>query len=113
MRNAVALVLSGVLVVCLCSCGRNQAAAKPNDPAVLAKGLVDSLSKQDFASVVNGFDATMKAGLDEAKLKATWDGLVDQAGAFKKQTGVRVAKEQGLDVVYVTCVFERAARLLA
>ena len=106
MRTIVALALLALLAVSLSSCGKKQAAS--NDPATLAKHFVDMLAKQDFASAVKRFDTIMTGAMDEVKLRQTWAGVLGQAGAFKKQAGVRVGKEQGLDCVYVTCEFERA-----
>ena len=91
----------------------NQAAPTEATPAARdlessANKLVDLLSKEDFAGVVAMFDATMKAALPEATLKQTWASVVQQAGPFKSRGSVRIAKEQGYDVVYVPCQFERA-----
>ena len=91
----------------------NQAAPTEATPAASdleskANELVDLLSKEDFAGVVDMFDATMKAALPEATLKQTWASVVQQAGAFKSRGSSRGTTEQGYDVVYVPCVFGRA-----
>ncbi len=64
--------------------------------------------KEDFANAVKNFDNTMKGVMPEAKLQEAWQGLLAQSGSFKKQTGVRQTQEQGFDIVFVTCEFEKS-----
>ncbi|GMV92979.1 MAG: hypothetical protein AMXMBFR82_27570 [Candidatus Hydrogenedentota bacterium] len=73
-----------------------------------ANGVVDQLAAGDFAGVTQNFDATMKAALPEAALQQTWASLTQQTGPFKSRGAARSATEQGFDVVYVECIFERA-----
>jgi hypothetical protein len=73
-----------------------------------AKGIVDKLAAGNFADVVSTFDATMKAVLSEAALRDTWTSLLQQTGPFQNQGNVRTTTEQGFEVVYVECVFERS-----
>lgn len=73
-----------------------------------AKDIVDKLAAGNFADVVSTFDGTMKAVLSEAALRDTWTSLLQQTGPFKNQGNVRTTTEQGLEVVYVECVFEKS-----
>ena len=89
------------IIILAAGCGSKGATTK-------AEGIVDSLVKGDYAAVTSSFDATMKSSMSEAQLGQTWTALTTQAGAFKSKTGTRTEKEQGMDIVYVTCQFERA-----
>ncbi|MBN1907474.1 MAG: DUF3887 domain-containing protein [Deltaproteobacteria bacterium] len=81
--------------------------AQEDTPETLAGKFVDMLAKEDFASVVKWFDATMTNAMPEATLKQTWASVTEQAGKFKKQVKTRVEKVQGYDAVFVTCEFEK------
>lgn len=70
--------------------------------------LVDRLAAGDFAGVVARFDGTMTAALPEPKLREAWETLRQQAGSFQKRLGTRVDEQQGYEIVFVTCQFERA-----
>ena len=85
------------------------------DPLVLRqtrdyvwKGFVDLLVQGNYSEAVKKFDATMKEAMPADKLEEAWNSLITQVGSFKKQTGVRQAKEQWDDVGLVTCEFEKA-----
>lgn len=107
-----ACVLSGCMPAADTSPGdsgtKQQAAASDANVEPKAISLVDNLSREDFASVVAEFDATMKGVLSEAALKQTWTTLTQQAGPFKNRGKSRVTTEMGYTVVYVECAFERA-----
>jgi len=73
-----------------------------------AEGMVDSMSKGDYAAVTSSFDATMTSAMSTARLGQVWSALTAQVGAFKTRTGSRTEKSQGYEIVYVTCQFEKA-----
>jgi dienelactone hydrolase len=75
----------------------------------LAQTFIDQLAKGDFAAATGRFDGPMLNAMPEAKLKATWEQVLAQVGAFKQQTGTRTEMLQGYRAVYVTCQFEKAA----
>ncbi len=75
----------------------------------LAQTFVDQLAKGDFAAATGRVDGTMLKAMPEATLKATWQQVLAQAGAFKQSTGTHTATLQGYRVVFVTCQFEKAA----
>jgi hypothetical protein len=69
--------------------------------------LVDLLAKEDFAGAVARFDAKMKEVMPQRVLRNHWQGLLKQAGPFQKQLGTRLEEQQGYQIVFVTCQFER------
>jgi hypothetical protein len=79
------------------------------DSAVAGTGasFVDLLAKEDFAGAVAQYDSTMKSVLPEPKLRELWQDIEKQAGSFQKRLGTRMEVEQGYQVVFVTCQFER------
>ncbi len=74
----------------------------------LAKNFVNLLVKEEYASAALNFDAAVSAALSPQKLRETWESLIMQVGAFKKERSVRTAKVAAYDVVYVSCEFGRA-----
>lgn len=70
--------------------------------------IVDLMATGRHDEAVARFDATMKEALPADKLKATWEAIVGQVGAFRERAGTRTEKVQGYDVVFVTCRFENA-----
>ena len=105
---AVALCLA-VATVCLTSCGRRQAGTDSSNVAARSAQFVDLLAKGDFEKAAEGFNAEMTQAMPAQKLQETWVSLTGQFGPFKRQAGVRMAKEQGFDVAYVTCEFEKGS----
>ncbi|MCX6137570.1 MAG: alpha/beta fold hydrolase [Ignavibacteriales bacterium] len=80
---------------------------KTIEPEQRAREFVDLLAAGKFSDAPPLFDATMKTACPPATLEKIWTGLLQQVGQFKKQTGVRTEKKDGLDICFVTCVFER------
>lgn len=77
--------------------------------AAAARQVVTDLAAGEYEKVVGLFDETMKSQLPAAQVQATWEALVNQAGAFGEVSGVRSEQAQGMDVVVVTCKFERGS----
>jgi hypothetical protein len=106
MKKTMIGVLLGTLLVLttllLASCGKSVTTKST------AEGIVDSLAKSDFASVVTTFNPNMKSLMPADKLGQTWGQVITQIGQFKARTSSREAQEQGYDIVYVTCQFEKA-----
>ena len=96
MRHFVPLLLI-LLLGTLISC-EQQGAPKTGDLTNLAKGFVELMINGDHADAVQKFDQTMKDAMPVEKLQEAWQGLLTQAGPFKKQIGLRQTKEQGYDV---------------
>jgi hypothetical protein len=78
-------------------------------PEQRAHALVDLLVKQDFATVVAGFNATMQAAVSEDQLRAGWAATVQQSGAFRRQASTKADARGALQIVVVTCEFERSS----
>ena len=87
--------------------------AAANQPAVddslikAAKTFVDQLVKGDYEGATATFDTSMKSAAPASKLKEIWETLLIQAGAFQQQTGTHTAVQQGYQIVFVTCQFEK------
>ncbi|MCK4250018.1 DUF3887 domain-containing protein [candidate division WOR-3 bacterium] len=108
MKSFIFLLLAVFLIGSIISCEEKEVVPKAGDLTAQAKGFVELFAKEDYSNAVKSFDNTMKGIMTQEKLKEAWQGLLVQAGSFKKQIGVRQTKEQGHDVVYVTCEFEKA-----
>jgi len=108
MKTYILLISALVLTISFISCGEKKDGPKVGDLTPLATGFVESLVKEDFADAVKNFDSTMKGVMSEAKLQDVWQELLAQSGSFKKQTGVRQTQEQGFNIVFVTCEFEKS-----
>lgn len=104
---AVALAVAG--------CSDTQTAAPAEQVAVdsdhqaKAMSVVEKLAAGDFAGITAMFDATMTSALPESTLRATWEGVMAQFGAFQRHGEPRTAQEMGFTAVYVPCTFERGA----
>jgi uncharacterized protein len=84
----------------------------PPDPAepeevAHARKFVGLLVKEDFEAAIRDFDDTMRKALPADKLKATWQGLIEQFGKIQKQGPVRVEKSGKYVIVFLPCVFEK------
>src|SRR5581483_1059799 len=79
----------------------------PADPAARAQAFVAALSRGDFATAAADFDATMQKVLPADKLKTTWEAVTKQFGPFQKSTDTRTETKGQLQLVYVTCQFEK------
>ncbi len=108
MKHLVFLLVLAFIMGSLVSCGEKEEGPKAADLTLKAKGFVELLTKEDYSSAVERFDSKMKDGMPQEKLQQAWNSLLAQVGPFKKQLGVRQAREQGYDVVFVTCEFEKA-----
>jgi len=102
------VVLLALLAACLVSCDQGKEAGAP-DFTGPGRGFVEMLVRGDYAAAVTKFDETMKGVMPEAKLAEAWLSLLQQVGPFDRIDSISQKKEQGYDVVYVSCVFERAS----
>ena len=105
MKFAVSMI---VLFCCpFIACDQGQAPGAP-DLTTPAKDFVGMMARGDYAGAFAQFDATMKGAMPVEQIEAAWESLLAKTGGFNKIAGVRQAKEQGFDVVYVTCGFENS-----
>jgi hypothetical protein len=105
MRLAMALILMMCVSFIACDQGQVPGASDFTKPG---KAFVEMLVRGEYADAFAQFDTPMKDAMPVDQIKAAWESLLAQVGEFQKVTGVRQAKEQGYDVVYVTCAFEKS-----
>jgi dienelactone hydrolase len=86
------------------------AAEGPAIPDVKAAGqaFIKQLADGQFEAATGAFDDNMKKATSPEKLKAAWDSVVAQAGAFQALSGVSQGKSGQYTVVLVVCRFEKA-----
>jgi dienelactone hydrolase len=83
-------------------------AQQPFDAAQAGRLMVERLVKRDFVSVVATFDEKIRAKLSEDQLRAAWDNVLLQAGAFKQMREPRVLTKGENQIAIITAEFERA-----
>jgi hypothetical protein len=105
MRFSLSLMLVLGLVFIACEQGEVPCAT---DLTVPARSFVGMLAKGDYVNVHAKFDAAMKDAMPVDQVEGAWQSLQSQVGAFVDIVGVRQVKEQGYNVVYVTCTFEKS-----
>lgn len=99
-------VLTGIATsVCL---ALPQPASSP-DAAAFARATLQRLTGGDMAAVVATFDDNVRAALPEDKLRAVWQTLRSQVGAFQKAGEPRASRKGEFQVVVVPVEFERGA----
>ncbi|MCP4116293.1 MAG: DUF3887 domain-containing protein [Desulfobacteraceae bacterium] len=81
------------------------ATKSPTDLTRVSKTLVDHLVKGEYEKVTAHYDATMARALPPEKLKAAWEGLIINTGAFKAIKGTRSGQHGEFDIIFVTCDF--------
>lgn len=107
MNRFVTNVERTILTAMMCAAVLLAAGCAKPSATKSAENVVDSMAKGDFASVTANFNPTMKSAMYTEKLGQVWGQLTAQVGPFKARTSTREAQEQGYDVVYVTCQFEK------
>jgi dienelactone hydrolase len=95
--------------LCLLTTAAPLPAQQPFDAAQAGRLMVERLVKRDFASVVATFDEKIRAKLSEEQLRAAWDNVLRQAGAFKQMREPRVLTKGENQIVIITSEFERAS----
>src|SRR5260370_21497760 len=103
-------LLAGLIAATLSlSNARAQEKAQPNAAALekTAMAFVELLDKGDFANATKDFDATMLKVMPADELKKTWEKVLGDAGAFKKQLGTRIEGMGKYEIVHVTCEFAK------
>jgi hypothetical protein len=86
--------------------------AQADPPAGVTKqalAFVTLLADQKDQDAFDQFDDQVKAGLPSDKLKAVWQEVIGQQGAFKNTGQTKTAEVHGYTVVYVESVFERGS----
>ncbi len=85
------------------------AAAATASPAIIAiaQQFVDQMAHGDFSSMQSRYDQNLRLQLPPQKLQDSWNALIAQAGAFKRQVETSTQKKQGFDIVSVLCEFDK------
>lgn len=78
------------------------------DLKYLSKKFVQLLIAEGYPDAVRYFDGELRESLPQDRLREAWWALLTQVGFFKRQIGVRQTAEQGYDIVFVTCEFDKA-----
>ncbi len=101
-----AVILLAVLSCVVLTNAQVTSQTKSREPKAMAKEFVELLVKGRFSTAARNFDSTMEKALPAEKLKEVWKSTTGQAGAFKRQIGIRTEKFMGSDIVFVTCEFK-------
>ncbi len=73
----------------------------------IAKTFVTLLNESEFEKAHGFFNMDMAEALPVDKLNATWNGLIDQYGAFTGIVNISSTEEKGYEIVFVTCNFSK------
>jgi dienelactone hydrolase len=74
-----------------------------------AEQIVTQVAQGDFGAVEQRLADSIKPFMPAGAIKATWQGLEQQYGAFQRQEKTSIVQTQQGLVQVVTCVFERAS----
>lgn len=72
-------------------------------PTDIARVLVESLARGDFAGACADFDDSLSTALPAEGLREAWEAFARRFGALEKITGIRREKWERGDVVFVMC----------
>lgn len=95
-------LLLGVTVL---TSAQTSASKSQADLTLVSKTLVDLLVQGEYGKVTRYYDVPMARALPPEKLKAAWEGLISNAGAFKKIKATRFSQYGEFDIIFVTCDF--------
>jgi pimeloyl-ACP methyl ester carboxylesterase len=105
MNQAGAMV---VVLLCVPALpGQEKKKDQPADHAQVARTFVQLLDRGDFDKATADFDATMLNVLPSDKLKKTWEGVLADAGPYKKTLAARNETKGIYQIVHVTCEFAK------
>ena len=69
--------------------------------------IVNLLVEQQFETLTEKFDETMKAELPVEQIQQIWESTIAQMGPFKRQAGLRTEEQMDVEITSVTCEFEQ------
>ncbi len=84
-----------------------QAISTPENIEKLSNDVVGLLVNSDFQGAISHFDETMKAAVTAETVGQVWKGLIAQSGAFRRIVKSTKEISNDLNIVIVTCEFER------
>lgn len=110
MKRCIGVLALGCLACSFWGCGKlgRDAPAPQEELKDSAKNLVDWLAAGNFRRVASHFDDGMEQVLPVWALEDMWNDVINQAGAFRYNVRTLRKKDQGYDVVIVSCQFQRA-----
>jgi hypothetical protein len=109
VRHTMALLLlAGIACALVVGCGGGGQATAPSGLGDKGAEFVTLLADGRYDEAVTWLDPAMAAAMPAAKLEEAWKSLSSK-GPYQGQAGTRTAKEQGFDVVFVTCNFAQGA----
>lgn len=108
MKGFPTVMLAVILIGYSLSSSQQPGNTDLTDLGTSARTFVGLLAGRDFSAAEKNFDETMKKALPAAKLEETWNAVIAQAGAFKRQVGIRTEVRGGYTVLIVTCEFAQA-----
>ncbi len=82
--------------------------AEPTSPVARGQAFIQVLAGRRFDEAVTWFNERMRSKVTATKLAASWDRRLAQYGAFSSATNGEVEEKDGLRIVRLTLVFERA-----
>lgn len=82
--------------------------AEPTSPVERGQAFIQVLTGRRFEEAVTWLDERMRSKYPAAQLAKLWDGLVTQHGALTSSTNGEVEEKDGIRIVRLTLVFDRA-----
>jgi pimeloyl-ACP methyl ester carboxylesterase len=95
------------LIACSSLSAQQETATKTKPLKESAAAFVEMLSKGEFTRATKEFDEAMLKALPPDELKKTWEKVLADAGAYKKQLGSRTQTKGEYEIVLVTCAFAK------
>ena len=105
MHRFVASALVLLVLVPAAALGSGQTAV---GPVAAAQEFVNLMDKGEFKACEKRLDDEMKQAAPASRLREIWAEWVSQVGPLEKQVRTRVTKQEGYDLVFVTCRFRDA-----
>ena len=98
-----------ILALALAAASLSPVLAQDRDPQAIVQAMANNLIAGDFEAAGADFSTEMLQALPPDTLRATWEGLVEQVGAFQAIAGApQVTQAEGMAIVVVTMQFETA-----
>lgn len=80
---------------------------KPLTPRQQVMHVMDQMGTRDFDAVVEHFDPKLQQNMNRDRLEKNWDTLLKRRGAYVKSVVGQTSREGELELVIVTCQFEK------
>jgi dienelactone hydrolase len=90
------------------ACWAQAPAAAQQDPEAMARAFMEELSAGRFEQAAARFDERMSQLMPATKLAEAWQQVTSMTGAFREVTGATRSEQPGLQIIVLTCRFEKA-----